>query len=281
MAAMKELTRKEIQEVSLEIMKDIHRFCIDNDIHYSIAYGTLIGAVRHKGFIPWDEDIDIMMKREDYEKFSKSYRSDKYEFISYENTKDCWLLFGRVCDTTSTTERTTTPWLDHNKDVGIWIDVFPIDEVPDDLASFRQHYGLLNHLYLQTVKVRRARSKSVPGMPFKFKMKTAFRHRMHPRMGKKNPREFLEYMQMVIENSQGIGYQHYAQCGCADDFNGFLSKEDVAEYIELPFEDTKFMAFKEYDSILTKIFGNYMEEPSQKVKDMTQRKFLRFYWKNK
>ncbi len=278
---MKELTRKEIQTISLEILKDIHRFCKENDIHYSIAYGTLIGAIRHKGFIPWDEDIDIMMKREDYEKFSKTYKSDRYEFISYDTTHDCWLLFGRVCDNLTTTERTTTPWLDHNQDVGIWIDVFPIDEVPDNLSDFKQTYGLLNHLYLQSIKARRVHSTAMPGMPLKFKLKSVFRHRTHPRMLKKNPREFLEYMKMVIDSNQGIGYQHYAQCGCADDVKGFLSKKDVAEYIELPFEDTTVMAFKEYDSILTKIFGNYMQEPPQKIKNMTQRKFLRFYWKNK
>ena len=278
---MKELSREEIQQVSLEILKDIHNFCKKNDINYSIAYGTLIGAIRHKGFIPWDEDIDIMMKREDYEKFAKSYKSDKYEYVSYDNNKDCWILFGRVCDTLTTMECTTTPWIGDDRNYGIWIDVFPIDEAPDDLGEFKQAYGLLNHLYLQSVKVRRVNSKSIPQMPFKFKMKTWFRHQTHPRMLKKSPREFLEYMKMFILSHQGIGHQHYAQMCCADDFKGYLTKKDVEEYIELPFEDTTVMAFKEYDSILTKIFGNYMEEPPQKVKDMTQRKFLRFYWKNK
>ena len=62
---MQELSLRQIQLIGLDILKDIHRFCIDNNLSYSLAYGTLIGAIRHKGFIPWDDDIDIVMPRPD------------------------------------------------------------------------------------------------------------------------------------------------------------------------------------------------------------------------
>ena len=65
---MKKMTLEEIQSVSLDILKDVHAFCVRNDIHYSLAYGTLIGAIRHKGFIPWDDDVDVVLPRPDYEK---------------------------------------------------------------------------------------------------------------------------------------------------------------------------------------------------------------------
>ena len=74
---MRKMTLQEIQTVNLELMKDIHAFCVKNNIHYSLAYGSLIGAVRHKGFIPWDDDIDIMMPRPDFERFSHEYKSEK------------------------------------------------------------------------------------------------------------------------------------------------------------------------------------------------------------
>ena len=71
---MKEqLTLKEIQSVNLEIMKDIHAFCVLNGIHYSLAYGSLLGAIRHQGFIPWDDDMDIMMPRPDYKRMLNEY----------------------------------------------------------------------------------------------------------------------------------------------------------------------------------------------------------------
>ena len=69
---MREMSLREIQLFSLEIMKDVHSFCINNDIRYSLIGGTLIGAMRNKGFIPWDDDIDICMPRPDYERFCHS-----------------------------------------------------------------------------------------------------------------------------------------------------------------------------------------------------------------
>ena len=84
---MQELTLKELQQVSLDIIKDVHSFCVNNNITYSIAYGTLIGALRHKGFIPWDDDVDIVMPRPDFERFCREYRSDKLRLIYYGNDK--------------------------------------------------------------------------------------------------------------------------------------------------------------------------------------------------
>ena len=71
---MREMALKEIQQVSLDILKDVHQFCINNGIHYSLCYGTLLGAIRHNGFIPWDDDIDIMMPRPDYDRFVNTYK---------------------------------------------------------------------------------------------------------------------------------------------------------------------------------------------------------------
>ena len=76
---MKEMTLRELQLFSLEIMKDIHTFCMEHHILYSLLDGSLIGAARHKGFIPWDDDIDIIMRRPDYELFCNSYKSENYK----------------------------------------------------------------------------------------------------------------------------------------------------------------------------------------------------------
>ncbi len=74
---MEKMTIKEIQGVSLDILKDVQSFCESHNISYSLAYGTLIGAIRHKGFVPWDDDIDILIPRSDFERFCQEYHSQK------------------------------------------------------------------------------------------------------------------------------------------------------------------------------------------------------------
>lgn len=73
---MRQLTDKEIHDCLLNILKDVDEFCRQNGLRYSLAYGTLIGAVRHHGFIPWDDDIDIQMPRPDFERFIREYGRD-------------------------------------------------------------------------------------------------------------------------------------------------------------------------------------------------------------
>ena len=75
---MKEITDRDLQRCELEILQSVASFCEQNGLRYSLAYGTLLGAIRHKGFIPWDDDIDIMMPRKDYEIFIRTYKNEKY-----------------------------------------------------------------------------------------------------------------------------------------------------------------------------------------------------------
>ena len=71
---MKEMNIQEVQHISLELLKEVHEFCVENDVKYTLFSGTLIGAIRHHGFIPWDDDLDIAMPRPDYEKFIHSFK---------------------------------------------------------------------------------------------------------------------------------------------------------------------------------------------------------------
>jgi lipopolysaccharide cholinephosphotransferase len=95
---MRELSLRELQLFTLDILKDVHTFCINNQLHYSVAFGTLIGAIRHRGFIPWDDDIDIVMPRPDYERFCQTYHSERFHLKHRGNDKKCMITFARVYD---------------------------------------------------------------------------------------------------------------------------------------------------------------------------------------
>jgi lipopolysaccharide cholinephosphotransferase len=125
---MRELNNKEMIDVQMEMLKDIDSFCKKNSIDYSLDGGTLIGAIRHHGMIPWDDDIDIMMVREQYDKFVSSYHSSKFILKSYDYRLESWLLATRVVDPSTVILFNNNP---SESPHGIWVTVFPVDNAPD------------------------------------------------------------------------------------------------------------------------------------------------------
>ena len=119
------LSLEEVQAKCLDIMLDVHDFCLKNGIKYSMSGGTLLGAVRHKGFIPWDDDVDIFMLRPDYDRFVSTYESPRYVLMSMERDKWYSLPFAHVADVTETEiEWMNVPFCHENG--GVKIDIFPI-----------------------------------------------------------------------------------------------------------------------------------------------------------
>ena len=124
---MKEITLKELKEIQLGILQNVADFCDRHEIRYFLAYGTLIGAIRHNGFIPWDDDIDIAMPRPDFERFIRTYKDDSslYQLVSVYNSKQYGLPFAKVHDTRTSLHETL-----YKQDIyGVYIDVFPIDGI--------------------------------------------------------------------------------------------------------------------------------------------------------
>ncbi|MDD6988281.1 phosphorylcholine transferase LicD [Ruminococcus sp.] len=121
---------RKLQLVQVEILKYIDEFCIKNELRYSIAYGTILGAVRHGGFIPWDDDLDICMPREDYEKFIKLWKdTDKYLLQDHNTNPDFTQSFTKIRKKNTAFVQKTDIGLDYHK--GIFVDVFPFDKVPE------------------------------------------------------------------------------------------------------------------------------------------------------
>ena len=100
---MKEMTLQDMHSFCLDIAKEVHRFCIENGIKYSLGYGSLLGAVRHKGYIPWDDDIDFLIPRPDYDIFCQTFKSAKYKLATPDNA---YIAYARVYDNERTYCRT-------------------------------------------------------------------------------------------------------------------------------------------------------------------------------
>ena len=127
----RQLNEEEIKEIELGVMDYIHNLCEKENINYSLAYGTLLGAVRHKGYIPWDDDIDISLKRDEYDKLYQAVSRDNdpiYKVASWENDARYPYPFYRVYDARTVYENN---YIENDIDLGICVDVFPFDYYTD------------------------------------------------------------------------------------------------------------------------------------------------------
>ena len=160
-AAHKEaVTPEEIKEIAYRILCDVAAFCEKNGIQYSLACGTALGAIRHNGFIPWDDDVDICMPRPDYERFLDMYSSKQYVLYDTRYQKDYPYTFAKVC-------AGNTILIDDIEDpceFGVYIDVFPIDGLPKRRSIRKKHMKRLswNFRLLAWKRTRRDKKMDLP-----------------------------------------------------------------------------------------------------------------------
>lgn len=271
---MQELTLKELQQVSLEILKDVHSFCEANHIQYSIAYGTLIGALRHKGFIPWDDDVDIVMPRPDFERFCKTYQSNNgMRMIYYGNDKTALAAFARLVECDKTDYQTERPWT--NQRSGVWIDIFPLDGVVNQ-EEYSKRYSNLKRLSWYVYKFRRQNHHIVPTDSLWSKTKTVIAKVIG--LNGWIPYFLLKRIVSKMTKYKYEDYDFYGQMSCLDDGPIMFSKEDFKETVLLDFEDTRFCAMNGYDKVLSQLYGDYMQLPPED-KRAPKQYWIHFYKK--
>ena len=271
---MTELSLKDLQKESLEILKDVHAWCVKNNVMYSVGYGTLLGTIRHKGFIPWDDDIDIIMYRRDYERFCRDYTSERYKLLWPESTNDYYLAFARVFDCDITITQTRVPW--HDGENGVWIDIFPIDLVPDDKSYFEKFRSELHRKWETTLWGRQAKCNF--NMSWSISMNTKL---LTKKIMTMNGLLTRFYLNEFMKKAQSVTVQqsrHWSQLTCMDGYEWHCI-EDFQTVIELPFEDTEVMVMNGYDNVLRECFGDYMQLPPEENRVGRSDGFTKFYWK--
>ena len=133
---MKELTLPELKEIEFDILKVFDAFCKEHNIKYFLAYGTLLGAIRYKKFIPWDDDVDVLVPREDYDRILTLFQDDdRYNLFAYEKNQDYRFPFAKLCDMTT---RKVEFNLDNGVELGVDMDIFPLDYWDNDVEKAKQ-----------------------------------------------------------------------------------------------------------------------------------------------
>lgn len=251
------LSIKECQDVELDIMRHIHTFCVNNDLRYLMAYGTLIGAVRHKGFIPWDNDMDIVMPRPDYEKFLQLAKSkpldDHLYLVHYSTDKKYHYQCARVCDDRTTVAPTYIR--EQPSRMGVWVDIFPVDGIPDNWFSW-----LSRRLQMRILKFKqRANIYALRGgVGWKNKLKS-FVYRLFPDSNNKYPRKIDAIAQKTS----------FGDSACAGDITEWFktyygyTPQDFDSPMLFDYGDSQFFGPERFDEILTAEYGDYMTLPPE------------------
>ena len=248
----------EIQQILLQVFKHFANFCSENKIQYYAAYGTIIGAVRHKGFIPWDDDIDVFMKRMDYDRFVSLRNNIKepYKIATYLDGESPY-PFAKFY----TTEGTIWEYAHFPFITGPWIDVFPLDEcegTKDNAALEAFHYATWK--YRKAVAYaswKEIGSELVGGNMTGALIKLIKKVRYAP--FRKRYINQIKRAENSLRDVHGNGIGDYSTAVT----NEVFPKSWFENALQLPFEDTFISVPVGYHSFLSYLYGDYMKLPSE------------------
>lgn len=253
---MNPISLEEQKKIQLEILSYFADFCDKNGLKYYLAYGTLLGAVRHKGFIPWDDDIDICMPMSDYEQAIKLFNSVSHQ-SNYELIPPTDPIarhpYVKIID--KRTVKFETPVSYKHGHLGVDIDIFYMDGEPEDEEEFKVWCSK----FTQTVRKYTNKVLKIWHSSPKTTLKVMLLKLQSP-----HSRDYYFEKSQALhkpysyENSKYVGYV----CGAfQDNFRNRFEKEWFSESVKLEFEGRLFNAPIDYHKVLTTLYGDYMTPP--------------------
>lgn len=266
----KNIDVEELKKIQMDILQHVCDFCSKNDIKVFLSGGTLIGAVRHHGYIPWDYDIDVMMLREDYDKFINEYTQldgSSYKLISYETDKTLPLTFAKVIDSRTVLHDE----LSGSYPMGVYIDIFPIEKVPKSHELQKKLYHktkfYINLFLLKQFSFAKRRGILINAVLFIGKLILSL-----------IPTSIITAK--VIKTAKSYNNIDTDLCGCV--VWGYGIREihplkDMEKAIIMDFEDRRFPVPIGYDSYLHYVYGDYMKLPP--IEEQVSHHHFEAYWK--
>lgn len=248
----------QLKKTLLEMLSWFHNFCIENDLKYFAVGGTLLGAVRHKGFIPWDDDIDLGMPREDYKKLEKligNKENGKYYFETPNTTrKGYYYTYGKLFDTDTTLVENSRDKLP----MGVYIDIFPFDGVGETKEEAIKYLSSVKKLQdLLAVRVSGIRK----GRSF-YKNAAVAVARVIPSF-LFNDKKLLKKIDSICSGKNFNDSKYVANMNGAWGLREITTREIVGTPKLYDFENIKIYGIEDYDAYLTGVYGNWRQLPPE------------------
>ena len=259
---------RKLQLTILDIIKLFVEICDKHHLRYFMVGGTMLGAARHKGFIPWDDDVDMGMPRKDYEKFIKIVREELpegYDFLNYKTDKEYKRYFSRIVNKNVKIYNTS-----NSVEIieNAWLDIFPYDGMPKNRIMQKVHFWymtgwrLLYHMscFEELVNLNRPGRPKYQQLIIKFIEKTKIGHNL-------NTKKLMKRIEKGLKK-----YTYDDSDTVVSFFGAYMTKEIIDKSIignlqYYDFEDTKFLGAEKYDEFLTHYYGDWKKPPKDEHKD--------------
>lgn len=272
---MRRIDVDELKKIELSLLIEVDKICRENGFRYMLGYGTLLGAVRHGGFIPWDDDIDIIMPRPDYDKFIDYCDKNDVDFnlFSSANNREYTQMFLKVCNKDTVVDTGTDFKMCR---FGVWVDIFPIDGLGDTVPKAKRFVILISCAKLLCAvaqwKTYKRNKKNGPI----YELIRFFTFLISRLIFDVNA-----FVQKMDKKARTHEFGESKYCGCLCDFCDYESvvmpREMFEKICELTFENHSFFCPANYDAYLRQIYGNYMELPP--VEEQQTHHLFEAYWK--
>ncbi|MBD8975121.1 LicD family protein [Veillonella magna] len=248
------LSQREIKKYELQILLYFQKFCQSNNLRFYLSGGTLLGAIRHKGFIPWDDDIDVCMPRKDYEKLLEMYNNNNEQYqLRSVSLGNFTAPYAKMVDTNTQVE---SQYTEDENNSHLWVDIFPVDGLPEDLYEVEKIYSKCS-LYRQFFVLADAKlgeGKSSFRRYAKYLLKPLAKLYGKTRCVKHIERIAQHYS---YENSKYVGAITWGLYGAGER----MLKSEFAHTVMVEFEGHQFPTFSCWDSYLKGLYGDYMKLP--------------------